>query len=105
MSRKPQSNAGDEGEIRNARDREKLIAQREADDLAFLLASPQGRRYIWRQIGQCGVFKTSFTGNSTTFFNEGARNIGLQMLAEIDPDALALMMKEARNDELAQHSA
>lgn len=52
---------------------------------------------MWRYLGKCGLYKSSFTGNSTTFFNEGMRNIGLQMLADIteaDADSYAKMAKE-----------
>lgn len=59
----------------------------------------QGRRFIWRLLGLCGVYRTSFTGNSGTFFNEGARNIGLMVLADVQEvalDAYLQMVKEAK---------
>lgn len=57
--------------------------EQELNDLRVLLNTPEGKRFIWRYISKCGVFKTSFTGNSTTFYLEGARNIGLSLLAEV----------------------
>jgi hypothetical protein len=43
------------------------------------------------------MYRTSFTGNSTTFFNEGARNIGLWLVDEVlsaDTDQYLSMIKE-----------
>lgn len=51
--------------------------------LGTLMGSKQGRAYAWWLLDRCGVFRTSFTGNSATFFNEGRRDIGLQVLADI----------------------
>lgn len=56
---------------------------REVADLKKVLSSPEGRRYVWRLMSAAGVFRTSFTGNSTTFFNEGKREIGLTVLSEV----------------------
>jgi hypothetical protein len=49
-------------------------------------------------MAEAGIFRSSFTGNSETFFNEGKRSIGLFVLDELmqaKPDAFALMQKEA----------
>ena len=41
------------------------------------------------------------TGNNTTFFNEGMRNIGLKFFADVNefPDLYLLMAKESREPE------
>ena len=55
---------------------------------------------MWRLLERTGVFRTSFTGNSETFFREGQRNVGLMLMAQIHevcPDQYALMLKE-QND-------
>lgn len=57
--------------------------EREIEDLKKILSLPEGRRYIWKLMSVAGVFKTSFTGNSTTFFNEGKREIGLMVISEV----------------------
>ena len=36
-----------------------------------------------RMLDATGVNSNSFTGNSTTFFNEGKRQVGLELLGRI----------------------
>ncbi len=43
---------------------------------------------VWDVLDFCGLNSGSFTGNSTTFFNEGKRAVGLYLLGvlqEADP--------------------
>lgn len=66
-------------------------------DMQFVLSSPQGRRVLWKYLSDAGVYHTSFTGNNTTFFNEGKREIGLAILHDIheaNAEAYILMMNE-----------
>lgn len=61
------------------------------------MSDKRGRRAIWRLLDITGIYRTSFTGNSTTFFNEGARNVGLQFLADVNeacPERYLEMLKE-----------
>ena len=90
-------NAGDEtsvGERRTtAQQREREIAA----GLGETLATKQGRALVHWLLAECGIYSTSFTGNSTTFFNEGKRQIGLQVLARVTkdhPEAYLTMLKE-----------
>lgn len=39
-----------------------------------------GRMVLWDILEFCGVFRSSFTGNSKTYFNEGQRDVGLYIL-------------------------
>jgi hypothetical protein len=76
---------------------QKLRYRQDKSDIAFILSHAEGRRFYWGLMKQCGIFKSSFTGNNTTFFNEGERNIGLKLLSdlnEIAPEAYVLMIKE-----------
>lgn len=78
----------------------KLATQIEASDFKWICSNKRGRRFIWRLLEKAGVFRSSFTGNSETFFREGARNIGLQVLAMIHehaPEAYTLMLNEQRD--------
>lgn len=81
-------NAADEEQVKAARESEKRQAEDERNDTLWVLSQPAGRRFVWRYLGHCGVFKTSFTGNSTTFYNEGMRNIGLRLLADVEAASL-----------------
>lgn len=72
--------------------------QRERSDIKWLMSTQGGRRIMWGLLGKAGVFKSSFTGNSTTFFNEGQRNLGLMylnLINEVCPDQYVAMAKEA----------
>lgn len=91
-------NAADETQVKERGRKSKDTRNRELDDVSFILSSQQGRRFFWRYLARCGVFRTSMTGNNSTFFNEGERMIGLCLLADLnesDPSAYALMQKEA----------
>lgn len=95
-------NAGDAGQVKKAGDKEAARRQIEKSDLMWILADPRGRRFIWRLISRCGVFKSSFTGNSTTFFNEGTRDVGLWATAEVvevRPEAYLEMMVESQKED------
>lgn len=61
--------------------RAQTAARSEIDDLKWLMASKRGRRIVHRLLTRTGVFRSSFTGNSETFFREGERNIGLWLMA------------------------
>lgn len=94
-------NAANPEEIKKRSKQDKLNDTQEKLDLEWILSTPQGRRFIWKFLTTAGIFQSSFTGNSTTFFNEGKRDIGLKLLAEVteaNPDAYTLMMKESKGD-------
>lgn len=79
--------------------REEQKRRRDEDDFKWLMSDKRGRRVMWRLLAETGLYKTSFTGNSETFFREGARNVGLKLMAqihELTPDAYGLMLKESK---------
>lgn len=55
-----------------------MIDQVKADARA-VLDTPAGARLLCHLVTFCGVDESSFTGNSTTFFNEGKRAVGLYL--------------------------
>lgn len=72
----------------------------ELDDLRRILSMKEGRRVLWRYVGTANLMLTSFRGENThnTAYQEGIKQIGRQMLADIDeadPDAYFQMRKEA----------
>lgn len=100
MSRR--RNAADEGQVQEATRDAKLRRERELNDLRSVLNTIEGRRFLWRILEFCGLYKTSFTGSSETFFLEGQRNVGIKLITEIietEPEAYLLMMKEHRKGE------
>jgi hypothetical protein len=72
----------------------------ETEDIKWLMKGKQGRRIVWGLLEKTGVFRSSFTGNSETFFREGMRNVGLMLLAQINescPEQYTLMVQEQRD--------
>ena len=92
-------NAADPQQVKQAGGAQRRKREMELRDVANILESQSGRRFVWRYLEECGVFKTSFTGTSQTFYLEGQRNIGLKLLADVNdaaPDAYLVMLKENR---------
>lgn len=93
------------GQAEEAAQRAETDADRrrqEVDDFKQLMDTASGRRFVWRLLSITGVYRTSMTGNSSTFFNEGRRDVGLQLLAEIHEhsiDAFVQMLKEQKANE------
>lgn len=61
----------------------KRLLDREVSDLKKIISIPEGRRFIWRILSDAGIYQTSFTGNSTTFYLEGRRSLGLEVLKDL----------------------
>lgn len=69
-------------------------------DMALLLSTRPGRRFVWGLMSDCGIFRTSFDNSgSVTAFNEGRREIGLRVLADVNdaaPDQYLVMLRESK---------
>jgi len=83
---------------REQREQEELERQNAQNDLKKLLNEKWGRRIVARWLEITGVDRSSFhTSGSVMAFNEGMRNVGLRLLAqmlEADPECYALMIQE-----------
>lgn len=78
---------------------EQLAKGQQAADLSWLMSQEQGRRFMARLLEMAGTERDSFTGSSATFYNEGARSIGVRLLAEVKAiawDHYIAMLKEQR---------
>lgn len=98
MSRVEPYDAGEETQVKQKKTKAQLNRERETESLRSILSSYDGRAFLWRLLEECGIYTSSFTGNSTTFFNEGKRHIGLWTLnevMEVDPNAYHKMKVEA----------
>lgn len=78
-----------------------MTAERERREMMLsiqhALTSPETRTLLRWVLQRTGMFDPAFTGNSTTFYNEGRRDVGLEivaMLNEIDPYEFVRLMKE-----------
>jgi len=86
-------------EINKASAKEQEVKRdRDINDIRKILKMPEGRRLFWRLLSEAGVFRASFSLNSMqTSFNEGKRDNGLQLLAEMheaEPMAYSQMLRE-----------
>ena len=96
-------NASDEEQVKKA---DKKVRRREdidVEDVKYIMATPQGRRFVWKYLSICGVFGLSFSGESTheTAFKEGQRLVGNTLLGDINtacPDAYFQMIEESKKE-------
>lgn len=90
-------NAADENHVREMANNAKGLRDRELEDVRIILNTTEGRRFYSRYLHICGLFKSSMTGNNTTFFQEGERNIGLKLFTDMNeaaPELYIEMLKE-----------
>jgi hypothetical protein len=62
-----------------------------------LLKGRAGQDLVWFVLDICNLHVGSFTGNSTTFYNEGRRSVGLdilELLQDVGPTAYAQLLLE-----------
>jgi hypothetical protein len=93
--------AGDRIHVSERQKRRRLQNERADADLVWLMNQREGRRFISRLLQSCHLYETSFTSTSATFFREGERNIGLQVLADIVrlcPELHARMAGESQKE-------
>ena len=60
-----------------------------------LLKTRQGKDFIWYILSISNLYGDNFTGNSHTFYLEGKRSVGLeilQLLEDVDPTAYATLL-------------
>lgn len=71
--------------------------EQELKDVCEVMSTPAGRRYVWRLLEHGNIFRSCFTGNSHTFYQEGIRESHLkyyQDIMEACPDKFWLTQKE-----------
>ncbi len=69
--------------------------------LQQLMGTKAGRAYVWELLTFCHVFRTSIIAGDpyATHVQEGERNVGLKLLADINrdaPEAYQTMIEEAK---------
>jgi len=76
---------------------EKDVQRKLEADINSVVSTAQGKDVIWEILSLCGIYDNQFTGNSSTFFNEGRRSVGLdviQMLTDADRTMYASILLE-----------
>lgn len=79
--------------------RQKLLRDQQVADLQWLMEDARGRRIMARVLEMTGTERNSFTGSSTTFYNEGRRSVGVELEAEVRDHAFdnyITMLQEQR---------
>lgn len=77
--------------------RQKMIRDQQVEDIRWLMQQPQGRRIMARLLEMSGTERNSFTGSSTTFYNEGRRSVGVELSDEVKAvafDNFIVMLQE-----------
>lgn len=95
MNKKKEYNAADETQIEKIEISNKTQRDQELEDIKTLLDTPAGVRFFRRLLVEGKIFSTTFTGNSSTFYLEGHRNLALKFFSDIceaRPDKIALLM-------------
>lgn len=95
-------NTSDPAEVEKAKIKAARHESEERAVLASMLQTRAGRRWVWNLLSRCNVYATSFVVGDphATSFNEGGRNVGLSILAQViraAPEQYAVMQKEADN--------
>lgn len=84
--------------------KQQLLAQRDIDDIQFVMGSEQGRRVVWSLLEKGQVFGTCFNVEPhITAFNEGQRNLALVLFQRVMtncPDQYLKMAAEASEENL-----
>lgn len=76
-------NAASEKQVKKAIQKDKNERDQQLEDVKDILSRPSGVRFFRRLLTDASIFSTTFTGNSYTFFNEGARNLALRYFDDI----------------------
>ena len=94
-------NASDTRQIKAATKRSKTDRALDDGVLLMIMTTQNGRAWIWRHLGRCHAFQTTYTGdNNATNFRCGEANIGLELIADLlraCPDQFIFMMREAND--------
>ena len=86
-------------EIQVRKETQERAEQGIASAIEAIADTQQGREFLWWLLEICGVFTTSYTGNSDTYFNEGRRAIGnevLHRLVKVKPEIFQAMIRSGK---------
>lgn len=92
-------NAADAEQVANAKRVANSTKKSQINDLYDIMQAAQGKRFLANLLALCGIHKSSYTGDNMTFFLEGQRNVGLQLLSEMmdaDPKLAGEILHQAK---------
>lgn len=92
-------NAADPEQVRKAKQTEAERGRSEDDDLRNIMSAPVGRRFVWRLLGEFGIYRSIYDGHGGRMsFNAGKHDTGLWLMAQIQrvaPHEYLVMQAEA----------
>ena len=87
-------NLGNSRQVAEQDKRAKVREQRRLNGLKMIMASPDGRVWMWQFLSACGLFRVSFTGNGNRdAFDNGMRNAGMPIFADIQKHCMPEYLK------------
>lgn len=82
-------------------ERSAIKAKRFRDDMLAICKLPEGRRFIFWTLKECGIFQTGFADPERLTYAEGMREIGVKVfnhVMEYCPEKFIQMLKENKAD-------
>lgn len=95
------TNAASSKQVEASAKRIRNIEQQQKDDMRTILATPEGRRFLWRLLGHCRINQSVFEPNSKMAYNSGMQDVGHFVLGEIvsaRAEAYLQMMQEHQKE-------
>jgi hypothetical protein len=80
---------------------ERMARKQELSDIGRIMSEKEGRRFMWRLLKKGRILESCFTGNNTTFYNEGRRDVAAEFLADTQrfPELYLDMVRENQPSE------
>jgi hypothetical protein len=78
--------------------------EQELEDLKSVMRTQHGRRLLWRILSDANMFRSCFTGNSTTFYLEGKRDVVLPYYQDIMQACPELFWQAQQENKLQEGS-
>ena len=81
------------------KDKDEIAYRTLCSNLREVVKSTAGKEVLWSILAMCGIYSESFTGNSQTFYMEGKRAVGLeilQLMEDTDKTLYAKMLLESQ---------
>jgi hypothetical protein len=96
----PAYDAGEQRHVARRAKTAKATRLQDNDDFRWLMGDARGRRLVWHWLAAARIYESSMGPSpEATAFNEGRRNAGLVLLADVNricPADYATMMVEAQ---------
>jgi hypothetical protein len=95
-------NADDPQQVKEGKQREKRLRERNNNDMAWVLHDQRGRRVLYRLIKFCRPTQSALGPNdSITNFNVGMQNVGnfiVDEILKVHPESYITMLQEANKE-------